>query len=81
MDGIMESENDNNYEEALNLNMQNVADHGERKGSKHNLLRAQQGNEWDKDTMNQTVEEMKKQLFHLAVSSSSATMNETEMRI
>ena len=43
----------------------------ERKGSKHNLMRAQQGDEWDADTMNQTVEDMKKHLFHLALQTSS----------
>eukprot|EP01083_Nonionella_stella_P011532 32723_1 len=42
----------------------------ERRGSKHNLLRPKQGYEWDADTMDETVQEMKKQLFHLACNAS-----------
>ena len=41
----------------------------ERRGSKHNLFQEQQGDEWNVDEMNQTVQDMKKQLFHLALSS------------
>jgi len=40
-----------------------------RRGSKHNLMRLQQGNDWDVDTMNQTAQDMKKQLLHLALTS------------
>ena len=43
----------------------------ERRGSKHNLMRLQDENEWDVDTMTQTVQDMKKQLLHLALTSSN----------
>jgi len=42
----------------------------ERRGSKHNLIRPQQGDEWDADTVENAVEDMKKQLLHLAMNTS-----------
>eukprot|EP01083_Nonionella_stella_P158263 514893_1 len=39
----------------------------QRRASKHNLMRSQEGNEWDAQTMEQTVQDMKKQLLHLAM--------------
>eukprot|EP00486_Rosalina_sp_Unknown_P013372 CAMPEP_0201579200 /NCGR_PEP_ID=MMETSP0190_2-20130828/26621_1 /ASSEMBLY_ACC=CAM_ASM_000263 /TAXON_ID=37353 /ORGANISM="Rosalina sp." /LENGTH=329 /DNA_ID=CAMNT_0048013351 /DNA_START=151 /DNA_END=1140 /DNA_ORIENTATION=+ len=68
---------DNSHRESLDENERNKQGQNElllikeRRGSKHNLMRLQDGNEWDVDTMTQTVQDMKKQLLHLALTSSN----------
>eukprot|EP01084_Bolivina_argentea_P067140 122344_1 len=55
----------------LELNESKEGDEKQRRGSKHHLMRIDQGNEWDTENIDQTVQDMKKQLLHLALTSST----------
>lgn len=52
----------------LKMDQSNV-ESKERRGSKHNLFKQQQGDDWNVDEVNKTVQDMKAQLLHLALSS------------